>query len=321
MEPIKDAPPQPRGSQHIVLCLDSLEVSRCAAGFARRLATPDTKLTILSLALDPHEYASNTARSEPDRGMEHRELMERAERAITEASTVLAKSVAAVRSRVIDLAKEGDSVVHELAAEAGEDRAGLLILGIRQHHGLVRWFDPAVMDRLSRCATCALIVVPAGYESTYDAGVQRVLFAVDGSVTSLVAVGVGARFAAADTQIRVVYVVDRAICPGGLMPATPLELALVKEGTLAIAAAAKELECLHNVTPSLVSTALISTETGTDDIASATLREAQRCDADLIVMGTHGRRGGARAYLGSVPNRVASLVEIPLMLVRERHNV
>ena len=212
MGPATDAPTPPR-AQHIVLCLDSFEVSRCAAGFTRRLATPDTQLAILALALDPHAGAPNTARSEPGSGMQRRELIERAERAITEASTVLAKSVAAVRSRVIDLAKEGDSVVDELAAEAGGDRACLLILGIRQHHGLVRWFDPSVMDKLSQFATCALIVVPPGYESTYEAGVQRVLFAVDGSATSLVAVGVGARLEAADTQIRVVYVVDRAICP------------------------------------------------------------------------------------------------------------
>ena len=321
MGPATDAPTPPRGAQHIVLCLDSFEVSRCAAGFTRRLATPDTQLAILALALDPHAGAPNTARSEPGSGMQRRELIERAERAITEASTVLAKSVAAVRSRVIDLAKEGDSVVDELAAEAGGDRACLLILGIRQHHGLVRWFDPSVMDKLSQFATCALIVVPPGYESTYEAGVQRVLFAVDGSATSLVAVGVGARLAAADTQIRVVYVVDRAICPGGLTPTTPLEHTFLKEGTLAIAAAAEELGSLHNVTSSLISTSLISTETGTDDIASAVLREAERWHADLIVIGTHGRRGGARAYLGSVPNRIASLVEIPLMLVRERRSV
>ncbi|WP_374729902.1 universal stress protein [Caballeronia terrestris] len=46
------------------------------------------------------------------------------------------------------------------------------------------------------------------------------------------------------------------------------------------------------------------------------MREAERWNADLIVMGTH-RRGVARAFFGSVANRVASLATIPLLLVRE----
>nr|WP_225936625.1 universal stress protein [Caballeronia sp. NK8] len=143
--------------------------------------------------------------------------------------------------------------------------------------------------------------MPAGYESTYDEGVQRMLFAVDGSATSLAAVGVGAKLAAADTQIRVVYVVDRAICPGGLMPTTPLELTLVKEGTAAIAAAAKVPEPLHNITPLRVSIGLITTESGTDDIASAILREAERCGADLIVMGHTAGAAAREPILAAFP--------------------
>lgn len=38
--------------------------------------------------------------------------------------------------------------------------------------------------------------------------------------------------------------------------------------------------------------------------------------ADLIVMGTHGREGVARALLGSVAERVAHHAEVPVMLVR-----
>ena len=43
---------------------------------------------------------------------------------------------------------------------------------------------------------------------------------------------------------------------------------------------------------------------------------ASRLDADMIVMGTHGRRGLERALMGSVAREVANSSSIPLLLVR-----
>jgi nucleotide-binding universal stress UspA family protein len=46
------------------------------------------------------------------------------------------------------------------------------------------------------------------------------------------------------------------------------------------------------------------------------LTTAQMTGADLIIMGTHGRRGVARAVLGSVAERVVRLSPIPVLTVR-----
>jgi len=43
---------------------------------------------------------------------------------------------------------------------------------------------------------------------------------------------------------------------------------------------------------------------------------AIRLDADLIVMGTHGRRGLERAFMGSVAREVANTTSVPLLLVK-----
>ena len=43
---------------------------------------------------------------------------------------------------------------------------------------------------------------------------------------------------------------------------------------------------------------------------------ATKLDADLIVMGTHGRRGLERALMGSIAREVANTSPIPLLLVR-----
>jgi nucleotide-binding universal stress UspA family protein len=50
---------------------------------------------------------------------------------------------------------------------------------------------------------------------------------------------------------------------------------------------------------------------------SEILAVAAETKADLIVMGTHGRRGLARALLGSVAEKVVRTASCPVMTVRE----
>jgi nucleotide-binding universal stress UspA family protein len=52
----------------------------------------------------------------------------------------------------------------------------------------------------------------------------------------------------------------------------------------------------------------------------AILDVAKSRDADLIVMGTHGRRGLARALIGSVAEKVVRLSPIPVLTVGRREN-
>jgi nucleotide-binding universal stress UspA family protein len=60
----------------------------------------------------------------------------------------------------------------------------------------------------------------------------------------------------------------------------------------------------------------LHTKRSGDDVARTIVREAIRWPADLLVMGTHGRRGVAGWVLGSVSNRVARITATPLLLVR-----
>ena len=46
------------------------------------------------------------------------------------------------------------------------------------------------------------------------------------------------------------------------------------------------------------------------------LKEASRIDADLIVMGTHGRRGVGRLVLGSDAEYVLRFSSVPVLIVR-----
>ena len=53
-------------------------------------------------------------------------------------------------------------------------------------------------------------------------------------------------------------------------------------------------------------------------IAETILRVAAECQADVILMSTHGRSGVKRWLLGSVADRVVTHSDIPVMLIRPR---
>jgi nucleotide-binding universal stress UspA family protein len=55
--------------------------------------------------------------------------------------------------------------------------------------------------------------------------------------------------------------------------------------------------------------------------ADVILRYAKNNDIDLIVMGTHGRRGLGHLFLGSVAEEVVRLANCPVLTIREREEL
>ncbi|MFM0514446.1 universal stress protein [Paraburkholderia sp. RL17-373-BIF-A] len=64
-------------------------------------------------------------------------------------------------------------------------------------------------------------------------------------------------------------------------------------------------------------TEIVETQRIADDIASASMRCVQRHRADLVVMGTHGRRGLRRMVIGSVAERFVRYATCPVVLTRD----
>lgn len=58
------------------------------------------------------------------------------------------------------------------------------------------------------------------------------------------------------------------------------------------------------------------TDCGRKMVAQAIVDQAQRTKADMIAMGTHGRRGLARAVMGSTAEEVLRESKVPVLLVR-----
>jgi nucleotide-binding universal stress UspA family protein len=49
------------------------------------------------------------------------------------------------------------------------------------------------------------------------------------------------------------------------------------------------------------------------------VQQAEDARCDLVVLGTHGRRGVDRVLMGSDAEQVARLASVPVMLVRQSH--
>lgn len=144
---------------------------------------------------------------------------------------------------------------------------------------------------------------------------KKILVAMDGSDTSLEALDEALRIASVSQgSLHVVCVVDQA-------PFLPYA-GYYDPDTLINAArqdSAKVLEKAQNAIARMGLTGdieLAETESISDDVPSCLKRCADRCGADLVVMGTHGRRGLRRMVLGSVAERFLRISTVPVLMVR-----
>ena len=148
---------------------------------------------------------------------------------------------------------------------------------------------------------------------------KRILVAVDGSTTASrglkVAIGLARDQGA---TLDVLHVIDNlTITPafdgGGYIPPAYVD-ELIKElqdhGRKVLA----KSEALARKDGVRVRTVLV--ETSGKDVAHAILSQARKLKSDVIVLGTHGRRGLRRIVLGSDAEAVVRDSTVPVLLVR-----
>lgn len=147
---------------------------------------------------------------------------------------------------------------------------------------------------------------------------DRILVSIDGSTPSNRAIDEAVKLVAlSQGKIRLVSVVPalaNAYAAGAYSGFVPLESqeSFEQETSEILATAQADLK-KRGVD---VETKLISLDAGTDEIADAVLREAQEWNADVIVLGTRGRRGINRLLLGSVAETLLRITTVPVLLVK-----
>jgi nucleotide-binding universal stress UspA family protein len=140
---------------------------------------------------------------------------------------------------------------------------------------------------------------------------QRILVAVDGSYTSNLALQEAFKLAKeTKAKLHLAHVID--VTPGvegGFNPET-LRRMVREEGNELLKTIA-DLAGQAGVDADTVMLEEIRRK-----FSKAIANEARRWEADLIVMGTHGRIGIARLVLGSVAEGVLHNAPVPVLLIR-----
>ena len=145
---------------------------------------------------------------------------------------------------------------------------------------------------------------------------RRILVPVDGSPTAARGLREAIRLAKSErARVRLVHVVDESVAlatgePG--IDLAPLFAALRKGGGALLQRTKRAAKRLG------VDAETAIYDSVTRGAADAILRDAKKWRADLIVMGTHGRRGVRRLVLGSDAEQVVRLSPVPVLLVRGR---
>ncbi|MCC6609347.1 MAG: universal stress protein [Burkholderiales bacterium] len=143
---------------------------------------------------------------------------------------------------------------------------------------------------------------------------KRILVPIDGSSTANLGLKEALRLAKQQgAAVCLFHTVDESFitAAGEGMVFTDEMFKALRDAGRKILARAEALARKHGVQARSV-----LTETLAGSAADAIIREAKRCKADLIVMGTHGRRGVRRLVMGSDAEQVLRKTPVPVLLVR-----
>src|SRR5262245_16503492 len=145
---------------------------------------------------------------------------------------------------------------------------------------------------------------------------KRILVAVDGSKTSNLALKEAMKLAKNQGAVlRLIHVVDET--PVYAMADVPYS---IHEYQQAVRESGRQelAKCADRAKAARVKFDTRLLFTITQSIGDVINKEAKRWSASLIVIGTHGRRGFNRLFLGSVAERVVRSAVKPVLIIRGR---
>ena len=146
---------------------------------------------------------------------------------------------------------------------------------------------------------------------------RRILVPVDGSDASMVGVAHASSLAKdQNAQLRILNVVDALLMSPALMEAAGADLTRALKYTRA--EGKKVLEEARAIAEKAGARVELAQVDGRGRVVSDVIvADAKRSKSDLIVMGTHGRRGLNRLLLGSDAERGLREARVPVLLTRE----
>lgn len=192
----------------------------------------------------------------------------------------------------------------EIVRAAETEPTALIVLGARGHTGLMRVFLGHTAEKVARHAHCPVFVARPGPRT------GRVLVATDLSAASAAAIRGAAAYARThEAALSAVYVVDTAMpfpldMGSGIDTSLSMRESIKNRGMTQLEAQLSEL--------GIAATPIIAESPIGDAVADA----AEALNAELVVVGTHGRTGLRRIALGNTAGEVLESVHCSVLVIR-----
>ncbi|MCJ0618710.1 universal stress protein [Haloarcula hispanica] len=201
-----------------------------------------------------------------------------------------------------------EGVVHDAVLDYGDENdIDLIVMGTHGRTGVRRFLLGSVTEKVVRLADVPVLSVKADAEPG-TVSFDDILLPTDGSSGAAAAIGpAGALASATDATVHLVSVVDTrslGIDVGSSVIVDELE-------SVATDAVGDASDRLSGMGVETVETAI------THGVPYRAILDAiEEADADLVVIGTHGRTGIDRYLLGSVAEKLVRTSPVPVMTVR-----
>lgn len=290
---------------NILLAIDPSKASQVAVDeMAARPWPPGSVAEVLSVVEPAHLWTMSITSEEAERRA--KELVERAAAQLT-ASGLPAKGAT----------EHGDpkTVILDRLAAGGAD---LAVVGSHGVSAVTRFLLGNVASAIVRHAPCSVEVVRSR-NGVHP--VRKILLATDGSEYSNVAArSIASRPWPKDTEVRVLSVVEfvlpatQAFLEPPLFPSAHIDELRQEAMQRAHAAIASAVEILAPAGLRVSESLSVLLKSPKEVI----LDEAAEWGADLIVVGSHGRRGLDRFLMGSVAESVASHANCSVEVARAK---
>jgi nucleotide-binding universal stress UspA family protein len=200
-----------------------------------------------------------------------------------------------------------------IAEEVEAAQVDLVVVGSHGHGAVERLVLGSTSDGIVRRAPCPVLVVPPGASLAHDGRFRRLLCGIDFSPASLRAFRYALHLAAADdAQVTLLHAIEVPPELRDRQIAAAFDVDAVRAA--AAVAARQRLTGLspgHDAPPARIS---VNVRQGPAD--KELLAEARQRNADLIVLGTHGRNVVDRWLFGSNTDAVLRDAPCPVLTIR-----
>jgi nucleotide-binding universal stress UspA family protein len=288
------------GADRILLTTDGSEFSEGAVREGIRLAKNcSSQLTVLCAV----DYNPEFAALAP-------QIIEKWEK---EARMHLDAVQARARKEGIDCAtvvEKGEDAYRSIVGYAEKNNSSMIVMGRRGRTGLKRLMMGSVTARVIGHAHCNVLVVPRAADLRFNS----ILVATDGSRHSAAAASEAVGLAKRNkSQLTVLAIVPAEIAaPTDLDFTIDMREKLVEEEMRHAEQNAKAVKEAAEKDGVAVKAFVM-----TGKPAETIIQTAADRNADLIVVGSHGRTGLERLMLGSVTERVIVLASCPVLVVKK----